>query len=307
MDSSGIQKKCADIHDLVDKVIEQLESMGYSPATTARLNFVWKKFLEYCDTNGITDLTVEVSRKFVLEEFGSVLGDKDACHNTNRAMHMLIDYWNFGMIFKQSSMTLKGFSSGFADLFNGFLADLESRGYAKSSICTWRGRLFRFEYFLIERGVEKFNQIELHHMNAYIKTLAGFSSGTVGSTIRILGKLSDYAVENGYHTIAFSGSLPVVRRTHRYRLPTVFTPEEVEAVLRSADRSNPIGKRNYAILLLVARLGLRIGDVRRLKFDDIDWENKRISIIEFPSFSKRQGCLWICHCWKMSGGLSLII
>lgn len=280
MNSDGIQKKCADIHDLVAKVIEQLESMEYSQSTIVRLNSVWYRFLKYCDTNGIEELTVDVSRKFVLDEFGYVLGDKDACHNTNRAMHMLIDFWNFGMIFKQSSLTLKGFTSGFADLFNGFLSDLESRGYAKGSIRTWRARLFRFEYFLIERGVDKFGKIELHHMNTYIKTLAGFSSGTVGSTIRILGKLSDYAVEKGYHTISFSDRLPVVRRINKYRLPTVFTPEEVETILQSADRNNSIGKRNYAILLLIARLGLRISDVRLLRFDNIDWENKRISIVQ---------------------------
>lgn len=41
-----------------------------------------------------------------------------------------------------------------------------------------------------------------------------------------------------------------------------------------------MGKRDYAILLLVAKLGLRISDVRLLRFENIDWHNKRISILQ---------------------------
>ena len=155
-----------------------------------------------------------------------------------------------------------------------------SDGFAEGSVRTWRSRLFRFEYFLANSGIDRFSQIELHHLNAYIETLAGFSSGTVGGTIKLLGRLSDYALANGWHSRSFSGSLPDVRRTHSYRLPTVFTPEEVERILASVDRDNAQGKRNYAVFLLVARLGLRISDVRLLRFDSIDWQNRRISITQ---------------------------
>lgn len=82
----------------------------------------------------------------------------------------------------------------------------------------------------------------------------------------------------GYHYISYANALPCIRRTHKYRLPTVFSPDEVECILAQVDRSNPLGKRNYAILLLVTRLGLRISDVRLLRFENIDWKNKRISI-----------------------------
>ncbi|MFQ9704052.1 MAG: tyrosine-type recombinase/integrase [Enterocloster clostridioformis] len=42
---------------------------------------------------------------------------------------------------------------------------------------------------------------------------------------------------------------------------------------------SPAGKRSYAMVLLAARLGLRIGDIRNLKLHDIDWTKKQISII----------------------------
>src|SRR5258706_15902027 len=55
-------------------------------------------------------------------------------------------------------------------------------------------------------------------------------------------------------------------------------PEAVQKVLDGCDQTSPIGRRNYAILLLLARLGLRAGEVVALQLEDIDWENAQITI-----------------------------
>ena len=270
----------ADIRELVTAVKAQMSGLGYSQYTIDRMDAVWKNLASYCEEHNDGLLTAESARGFVWDLYGAVLGEKDASQNVNRAVHILLDFQQFGMIFKQSHMTLKSFSDAFSPLFEGFLEKQRKDGFAEGSVRTWRSRLFRFEYFLANSGIDRFSQIELHHLNAYIETLAGFSSGTVGGTIKLLGRLSDYALANGWHSRSFSGSLPDVRRTHSYRLPTVFTPEEVERILASVDRDNAQGKRNYAVFLLVARLGLRISDVRLLRFDSIDWQNRRISITQ---------------------------
>lgn len=269
-----------DIRQLVTAAKEQMSGLGYSQFSIDRMDAVWKELAVYCEEHNGGLLTAESARSFVWEMYGAVLGEKDASQNVNRAVHILLDIQQFGMIFKQSHMTLKSFSDAYSPLFEGFLEKLRKDGFSEGSVRTWRSRLFRFEYFLANNGIGQFSQIELHHLNAYVETLAGFSSGTVGGTIKLLGRLSDYALENGCHSRSFSGSLPDVRRTHSYRLPTVFTPEEVERILGSVDRDNALGKRNYAVFLLVARLGLRISDVRLLRFDSIDWQNKRISITQ---------------------------
>ncbi len=270
----------AGIHELVTAVKAQMSGLGYSQYTIDRMNAVWKNLASYCEEHNDGLLTAESARGFVWDLYGAVLGEKDASQNVNRAVHILLDFQQFSMIFKQSHMTLKSFSDAFSPLFEGFLEKLRKDGFAEGSVRTWRSRLFRFEYFLANSGIDRFSQIELHHLNTYIETLAGLSSGTVGGTIKLLGRLSDYALANGWHSRSFSGSLPDVRRTHIYRLPTVFTPEEVERILASVDRDNAQGKRNYAVFLLVARLGLRISDVRLLRFDSIDWQNRRISITQ---------------------------
>lgn len=271
-------------NEWLEKAINELKlhlvKLNYSENTISRLEATWRELIAYCGVHRASEFTVDLERKFIWERYGSVLGDKDTSHNVNRAIHMLNDYLQYGMIFKQSSITLKGFSPAYKNLFEGFLDSLRQNQVAEGSIKTWRGRLFRFEYFLLKSGIEHFNQLELHHVNTYIESLAGFSASTIGATIRILGKLFDYALSNGYHNVSYANALPCIRQTKKYRLPTVFSPDDVERILAGVDRSNPLGKRNYAILLLVAKTGLRISDARRLRFEHIDWKNKRISILQ---------------------------
>lgn len=268
------------IRSSIDELKQHLAKLNYSEDTISRLGATWKELIAYCEEHNPSELTVDLEREFVWERYGCILGDKDASQNVNRAIHMLDDYLQYGMVFKQSSITLKGFSPAYRNLFEGFLNNLGQNQVSEGSIRTWRSRLFRFEYFLLQSGIEHFYELELHHVNTYIESLAGFSAGTVGATVRILGKLFDYALAEGYHDTSYASALPCIRRTKKHRLPTVFSPDEVERILAEVDRSNPLGKRNYAMLLLVAKLGLRISDVRQLRFENIDWKNKRISILQ---------------------------
>jgi site-specific recombinase XerD len=72
--------------------------------------------------------------------------------------------------------------------------------------------------------------------------------------------------------------VPTVARWSFSTLPKFLPASTVETVLARNHRRNPIGRRDYAILLLLARLGLRACEVGALNLEDIDWENGRITI-----------------------------
>jgi len=69
-----------------------------------------------------------------------------------------------------------------------------------------------------------------------------------------------------------------VRRWRLVDVPKYLTPDEVTRLLNGCDRSSPVGRRDYAILLLLARLGLRGGEVVRLELDDIDWHAGALTV-----------------------------
>jgi len=61
-------------------------------------------------------------------------------------------------------------------------------------------------------------------------------------------------------------------------LPRYASPETIERIIGSCDTSTPVGVRDRAILLLLARLGLRAGDIWRLQLADIDWSNAQFRL-----------------------------
>ena len=73
-------------------------------------------------------------------------------------------------------------------------------------------------------------------------------------------------------------AVPKVARWRLSTLPKHLSAAQVRQLLRHCDRSTALGRRDYAILLLLARLGLRAGEVVKLQLEDIDWENARITV-----------------------------
>ena len=63
-------------------------------------------------------------------------------------------------------------------------------------------------------------------------------------------------------------------------LPSTLTSSQIESVLACVDRESPMGKRDYAVLLLAAKLGLRVSDIRSLRPRDIDWEKHELRITQ---------------------------
>ena len=73
-------------------------------------------------------------------------------------------------------------------------------------------------------------------------------------------------------------SVPTVRKWRQSPVPTFLTPEQEESIIGATDRSTPRGRRDYAILLLLARLGLRAGEIVALELDDIHWRSGELVI-----------------------------
>jgi integrase/recombinase XerD len=87
-----------------------------------------------------------------------------------------------------------------------------------------------------------------------------------------------YARHRGEITLDLTGAVPRVALWTMASLPRAISPAHVQAVLAHCDRRGAVGRREYAILLLLARLGLRAGEIAALTLKDIDWENGHLSV-----------------------------
>lgn len=93
---------------------------------------------------------------------------------------------------------------------------------------------------------------------------------------RLVGHFLTYAYKYGLTRENLYVFVPFPVR-HK-AVPSAFSPDEVERIIASIDRSTNIGKRNYAIVLIAARLGLRASDIAGLTFDSIMMHEGKIKI-----------------------------
>ncbi len=87
----------------------------------------------------------------------------------------------------------------------------------------------------------------------------------------VLRSFLTYLFQKGRTRINLTPAVPSVAGWRLSELPRYLESAQVEQILRSCDRRCKVGKRDYAMLLLFARLGLRVGEVARLALTDIDW------------------------------------
>ncbi len=84
--------------------------------------------------------------------------------------------------------------------------------------------------------------------------------------------------QRGVIVTDLAGAVPAVACWRLAHLPKSLPPEQVERLLACCDRSTPTGRRDYAILLLLARLGLRAGEVVAMTLENLDWERGEIVV-----------------------------
>jgi site-specific recombinase XerD len=99
-----------------------------------------------------------------------------------------------------------------------------------------------------------------------------------GIMVTALRSFFRYLLHRGAIATDLAGCVPAVPNWSLSTLPRFLPAAAVERLLKRCDRKTAVGRRNHAILLLLARLGLRAGEVIKLSLDDIDWDSGQITI-----------------------------
>jgi len=104
------------------------------------------------------------------------------------------------------------------------------------------------------------------------KTIAGMRSS--------LADFLAFLAATGRTPQSLAGQLPPHRHLRHESEPHLWTAEEIRRLLAVIDRQSATGKRDYAMILMTARLGLRISDLRQLELGALDWRAKTITIVQ---------------------------
>jgi site-specific recombinase XerD len=153
------------------------------------------------------------------------------------------------------------------------------RGLAEGTVTKYTPivRAFLAENFSV--GIPDFHQISAGDIARFIQHQAErITSRDAPTVVTALRSFLRHLLHYGAVDTDLAACVPTIATWSLSNVPKFLPAEQIQRVLDSCDRDTASGKRNYCILLLLARLGLRAGEVVALTLDDIDWEEGVITV-----------------------------
>jgi site-specific recombinase XerD len=143
--------------------------------------------------------------------------------------------------------------------------------------------LRHFCAWLAHHGVDELASLSPKYAREYLASRGHVKPRTLSTYASILRCFFKYLGMMDLVPTTLSDGIEAPRCYRRTTPPPILDEKSVERLLCSFDRSTTTGKRNYAILLMAARYGLRSCDLRRLRLDDVHWRQRYIAIIQSKS------------------------
>ena len=130
-----------------------------------------------------------------------------------------------------------------------------------------------------EGGNLRWERVDVVMVNEFlVRTVAGYSSSTAQSTAALLRGLLTWAAANGWIRDGIVDGVLSPRRI-RAGLPKGLIDSQVAALKDAVDRDTVAGKRDWAIIVMLARLGVRVGEVAGLRLDDLNWREPSLRVV----------------------------
>lgn len=270
------------IKELSERVLEELQRLGYSYHSICSLRAAFRRVQTFSEDKGEQYFTEDIGRQYLLERYNCDVDyySKACPQNAKHAMRhvrLLGDYQLHGVIIRRI-VKKKGYIKPpqFEKVLTDYEIECRTNQYSKRGLRTRLQRLFFFIDYLDLQNIMDVNSITPAIISDYVKTIFHHHEKSMASILTTLRVFLRFLYTNGSTTTDLSFSVPKHTKYWYPAIPGTWKPDDVKRMLDSIDRGNPTGKRDYAILLLVAKLGIRVGDIKCLKLSHLNWHENRI-------------------------------
>lgn len=255
-----------------------LKKQSFSASTVEKYSRRWEKIADYMCRTGIWNYDREVGQKYLEHLFGpfsySPLSIKEK--TIVRKVQYLTEFQEKGSVSKRRKEPEVVFTGRIGKIAESFILTRKESGYSVSTTASYRQYLHVFLTFIEEQRIDSPNAIKPPHVVAFVESQKRKSLTT---QYGMFGAIKSFLKH--LHTIEpdtndLSSIIPKVNYIRQAKLPSVYSREEIQSLLSVIDRGNPKGKRDYAIMLIGARLGLRASDILGLTFTNILWDECKI-------------------------------
>ena len=268
---------------LVSGLDAELVRLGYKDSTMVWYRGCWRRLQKYFAARGAGEFSLDVAMAWVEETCGFFAKEQAGTLKPNdiymfRVAQMLGEYAAHGAVLRRYSRSVSKLDGPGAEAVARFQAHLRAADRSVSTVRTYGTIAGEFVAFTGTRG--GLACCDAATIGAFVATLAGYQAKTVEQKLAGLRSFLRFASADGLADAACLLAVPAARAVRQARIPSVWDPGEVARIVAAIDRDNPCGKRDYAMILLITRLGLRGVDIRRLEFADFDWPGNRLLVTQ---------------------------
>lgn len=264
-----------EIRSLTGDCVAYLREEGYSePRIKDYLRFWRDGIQEYMKKNSMGNYHTDIGESFLN---GMPIMSPSHMRAIRRSVHVLDDFLLYGKVRKRIVQYVHHELPGeLGKIAVEFLRSQEKLRRSKLTIENHRRRLSYFIAHLTLRSVNQVSDIGEEEVLAFISSAQNCKDGYL-STIRLFCRFlyqRKYIDRNVEYVIG-RNNYPI-----REKLPSVYNADEIKRIENTVERSSAVGKRDYAMLLMTTRLGLRSSDIAGLTFGNLDWQRNLISLVQ---------------------------
>ncbi len=277
------------MEQLSAELLQYLAERGNTVIARNNYRYILNPMTEYCKQNNNGYYSKECIERcladhygFPIERFETLRSHESHYHSKLRRICRMLEDLNQNRVpasrYPASGISLQ--TKAYMDILEAFHNHYQNYGYPPVSVKNYLQVSKTFLEYCESKDVLLFSDITRETVNGYILSLSGYKKSTVKNRLGGLRIFLKYLYTEEYVPEDLSIDTVKLRVRSQTRIPSVWQREEVLKLISVIDRGNPSGKRDYAMLLTVARLGIRVGDLCNLKFENIDWRNNKISFVQ---------------------------
>ncbi len=271
---------------LISELEQELLSLGYTNGSMTFYRRRWKQLMEYAEKRGEQYYTEQLGIDFVYDYFGITQDDfarvlPQAETQELRVIRMVGDFQLHHAVLRRYMKHKEILTTPFfLEIKQQFQEHCVKKGYSPVTTDHYVKQSTYLMDFLASNNMLNFDKVNIEIIYSYIQTLSGFTYKTVEQHICSLRAFFRFLYNKGIVTEDFAADMPMVKTRKQTSIPSVWTKEELKQLIGAIDRGSPKGKRDYAIILIACRLGLRCTDIKALKFENFNWYENKLYFIQ---------------------------
>lgn len=270
-----------DIQKLMEHAVQLLQSARYTSSRIYTYRWLWTKgIIPFMKAKGLSDYNEDVGNAFMLTcHDGSDLSyhHRDLVKSVDVLTNAMLRNTIGGRMSYKTPYRIGG---EIGNAVEKFLLSLEDLRRSYKTIQSYRKRLSNFVEYLTETDIKHICDITEDTIIGYISNRKYRQVEYIRSAKLFMQFLYKSNLKNKDLSYAMRS---LGKKFKHVRTSSFYSPDEIVKLENSISRSCNVGKRNYAMIMLCSRLGLRVSDVANLEFGNLDWEASTINIIQYKT------------------------